>query len=455
MQKITDDAIRQSIESTLVETFDAMMSMTLEVVPSDTADSPDGSRMVGTVHFGGDVVGVVNLYLSEALAQSMTAAMQGVAVEKIQPANAIKDAIGEVAAIAAGNLKTEFGDAGLTCVTSTPSITVGSDFTVDPVAVAPPIQIAFRQNDEPVRVEVCVKEDPDATDDIEIDRSDEATADRIAGVDIKKAVTDAVIDVFDSMLDMQVGSIDQIPPAVSETQHTVGSLTLAGQVDGLLIIQVNDDFGKQMAAAMLGSAVEEIDGTEAVYDVIREVSSIIGGNLKSKFADAGLACLLSPPTITNGQDFTVSPIQDITPTRFLFAHEESVIIVEAGVRNQSPITADTDAQTAAPLQPAATDKPAAHADVDGHVDRLKNLGLIMDIPLEVTVELGRSKKRINDLLELGPGSVIELSQMEGEPVDILVNQTLIAKGVVVVEKEKYGIRISEIVSRQERLKSIR
>jgi flagellar motor switch protein FliN/FliY len=79
----------------------------------------------------------------------------------------------------------------------------------------------------------------------------------------------------------------------------------------------------------------------------------------------------------------------------------------------------------------------------------------MDIPLQVTVELGRSRKRINDVLKMGPGSVVELEQMEGEPVDILINQTLIAKGFVVVEKEKYGIRISEIVSRKERMKSMR
>ena len=59
------------------------------------------------------------------------------------------------------------------------------------------------------------------------------------------------------------------------------------------------------------------------------------------------------------------------------------------------------------------------------------------------------------MLKMGPGSVVELEQMEGEPVDILINQTLIAKGFVVVEKEKYGIRISEIVSRKERMKSIR
>ena len=92
---------------------------------------------------------------------------------------------------------------------------------------------------------------------------------------------------------------------------------------------------------------------------------------------------------------------------------------------------------------------------DSEVDQFKNIGLVMNIPLQVTVELGRSRKRINDVLKMGPGSVVELEQMEGEPVDILINQTLIAKGFVVVEKEKYGIRISEIVSRKERMKSIR
>jgi flagellar motor switch protein FliN/FliY len=105
-----------------------------------------------------------------------------------------------------------------------------------------------------------------------------------------------------------------------------------------------------------------------------------------------------------------------------------------------------------PLQAART---VTKTEREGDVDQFKNLGLVMDIPLQVTVELGHSKRRINDVLKMGPGSVVELDQMEGEPVDILINQTLIAKGFVVVEKEKYGIRISEIVSRKERMKSIR
>ena len=84
-----------------------------------------------------------------------------------------------------------------------------------------------------------------------------------------------------------------------------------------------------------------------------------------------------------------------------------------------------------------------------------NLDIILDIPLEVTVELGRTKMPIRDLLQLGPGSALPLSRLEDEPVDILANNKLIARGVVLVKDEKYGIRITEITGRLERLRGLR
>jgi len=75
-----------------------------------------------------------------------------------------------------------------------------------------------------------------------------------------------------------------------------------------------------------------------------------------------------------------------------------------------------------------------------------NISLIMDVPLQVTVELGRTRKLIRDILELVPGSIIELDKLAGEPVDVLVNGKLIAKGEVVVIDENFGVRITEIVS---------
>ena len=83
-----------------------------------------------------------------------------------------------------------------------------------------------------------------------------------------------------------------------------------------------------------------------------------------------------------------------------------------------------------------------------------DLNLLLDIPLEITVELGRTSIQIQELLELGPGSAVTLSKLEGEPVDILANEKLIARGEVVLQNKKYGIRITEITSRMNRIKSL-
>ena len=150
-----------------------------------------------------------------------------------------------------------------------------------------------------------------------------------------------------------------------------------------------------------------------------------------------------------------SPTNIISPNRFLFPHNESVIIVEAGVKLDESAKVEEDEDKVGDDTAEGAAQQVLMAGQNSEVNQFNNLGLVMDIPLQVTVELGRSRRRINDVLKMGPGSVVELEQMEGEPVNILINQTLIAKGFVVVEKEKYGIRISEIVSRKERMKSIR
>ncbi|GMO55904.1 MAG: flagellar motor switch protein FliN [Termitinemataceae bacterium] len=83
-----------------------------------------------------------------------------------------------------------------------------------------------------------------------------------------------------------------------------------------------------------------------------------------------------------------------------------------------------------------------------------NIGLLMDVFMEMTVELGRTKKLIKEILSMGEGTIIELDKLAGEPVDILVNHKLIAKGEVVVIDENFGVRVTEIVSPQERLSDI-
>ena len=81
----------------------------------------------------------------------------------------------------------------------------------------------------------------------------------------------------------------------------------------------------------------------------------------------------------------------------------------------------------------------------------KNIGLLMDVPLQITVELGRTTKKIREILEFGQGSIIELDKLAGEPVDILVNGKSIAKGEVVVIDESFGVRITDIIHPSKRL----
>ncbi|MDR3707095.1 MAG: flagellar motor switch protein FliN [Capsulimonadaceae bacterium] len=115
-------------------------------------------------------------------------------------------------------------------------------------------------------------------------------------------------------------------------------------------------------------------------------------------------------------------------------------------------------------QPVAAAAPAPHAprpaesplnlvsfdDPDVGQDTIDGFDRVQDIPLEITVELGRTKLLIRDILELGVGSIIELEKMAGEPVDLLANGLLIARGEVVVIEDNFGVRITEIITAADR-----
>ncbi len=85
----------------------------------------------------------------------------------------------------------------------------------------------------------------------------------------------------------------------------------------------------------------------------------------------------------------------------------------------------------------------------------ENIEMILDIPVTVSVEIGRSKINIRNLLKLNQGSVVELDRLAGEPMDVIVNGTLIAHGEVVVVNEKFGVRLTDVISATERVKKLK
>ncbi|MFJ6207715.1 flagellar motor switch phosphatase FliY [Lysinibacillus sp. NPDC092081] len=114
-------------------------------------------------------------------------------------------------------------------------------------------------------------------------------------------------------------------------------------------------------------------------------------------------------------------------------------------------------QATRPIQPVNVQQ-AQFASFDPNVisqSEARNLNMLLDIPLQVTVELGRTKRSVKEILELSSGSIIELDKLAGEPVDILVNSRLIAKGEVVVIDENFGVRITDVLSQAERLNNLR
>lgn len=121
----------------------------------------------------------------------------------------------------------------------------------------------------------------------------------------------------------------------------------------------------------------------------------------------------------------------------------------------APVSAPTPAAPApaSPAKPAA--RPAGDAvfkPLTGSSDSLgADIDMIMDVPVQLTVELGRTRLTIKNLLQLGQGSVVELDGLAGEPMDIFVNGYLIAQGEVVVVEEKYGIRLTDIITPSERI----
>jgi len=112
----------------------------------------------------------------------------------------------------------------------------------------------------------------------------------------------------------------------------------------------------------------------------------------------------------------------------------------------------TDGAAAATAQPADI-FPSFSAPL-GQTGIMNELDMILDIPVQITVELGRTKITIKNLLQLAHGSVVELDAMAGEPMDVLVNGTLIAQGEVVVVNDKFGIRLTDIITPSERMRKL-
>ncbi len=176
------------------------------------------------------------------------------------------------------------------------------------------------------------------------------------------------------------------------------------------------------------------------------VMSLVGGEVEEAATIAEPAAPVQPPQPAPTQPAYEQQSMQVEerrqPAEDPYLGRQSAALQPPPMRTQQPINVQQ-------AQFASFDSPTLNETESN------NLNMLLDIPLQVTVELGRTKRSVKEILEMSSGSIIELDKLAGEPVDILVNDRHIAKGEVVVIDENFGVRITDILSQTERLNNLR
>ena len=261
--------------------------------------------------------------------------------------------------------------------------------------------------------------------------------------DLKSLILNIIPQLSKSMLSLELTPSDSAPDAGGGVEQVALTLEFSGDLTGTLALQPTAEFAQSMTAARLGPEAENEPGNEEIQNVLTEFATAAADQIKAVMAEAGVSCNYSP----SGAEEPTRVQENLE--RLAFQHGEQILVVEMdldipGAQNQAHSPEEESHKTGNQTAEQNNLKPAQDFDLD----------LIYDIPIELTVEIGRTKIPVHELLKLGPGSAVSLSKLENEPVDILANDTLIARGQVVVQDEKYGIRVTEITSRIDRIKSL-
>lgn len=256
-----------------------------------------------------------------------------------------------------------------------------------------------------------------------------------------------------------------------EGKTVVCTMTYEGKISGKTLLLFSEKVACRIGGTMVGEPEAEEFG-EMVMDAFKEVCNTIGGNLNSVLSsDAGGTIALSETTVELVEctaDYIAGALgkEGGYGTLLYTLTIGSKDPVECRQIVSSTLLNTLDALNAPPKQAGgpSPSAPSAPKAAPVHFEPLTqegsltaapaNLDLIMDIGLEIRVELGRTNMKIRDVLNLGSGSVVELDKLAGEPVDLLVNDVIFAKGEVVVIDENFGVRITEILTLQERIKTL-
>jgi flagellar motor switch protein FliN/FliY len=255
----------------------------------------------------------------------------------------------------------------------------------------------------------------------------------VAPVELSDGMGSAALIISENiasiMADLMIGQDGTNPPSSLEDLHLSAVTELTNQVIDTIISNVSSQVSKSMLTTPLeissidlsSSVISGIEGTIILLEGDISIGNLGNGKIGLVFSGESVEVLKQGP---KAESSAAGFVSDIT----------------AGGGKMEKTTASAQNVVTSELQ---EEKKLTVYD--------KSLDIVMDVPLTITVELGRTEKLVRDVLEMSPGSVIELDKLAGEPVDILVNQKYIAKGEVVVIDENFGIRITDIIRPADRI----
>src|SRR5690625_213130 len=259
----------------------------------------------------------------------------------------------------------------------------------------------------------------------------------------------AVQEVMNQMMGSAATSMSTIfnklvnisPPSI-ELKEALSDDTVVKEMDEEVFVKVAFQL---KVGDLIDSSIMQLIPFPFAYDLVAELLQISGTDVQSEEETIQEQSTIEPSK-EEVSAIAEETIKEPLESDDIFMKEPSEDKpIEQQVIGQSFVSEDSDVKNAnfsTFEQPKLTD----------HEQR--NLDLLLDVPLKVTVELGRTKRPIKDILDLSTGSIIELDKLAGEPVDILVNETLVAKGEVVVIDENFEIRVTDIISQSARIMSL-
>ena len=335
-----------------------------------------------------------------------------------------KDAIGEIGNISMGTSATTLSTLlGHRVNITTPKVSVTSIEELSDLYPLPfvAVDVRYKEGLEGTNILVIKEEDVKIITDLMMGGHGVASEDPLSELHlsaISEAMNQMVGSASTSLSEMFSKKIDILPPRAFQINLRTDDLSSA-------FTDLNTRFVRIAFRMVIGDLIDSEIMQMIPLDFAKEmVDMLMGGGLAAE--------PIAPTTVSIERE----SIQRPTP------HSHSNTRTE-----ERKVEKPKETINVQPIQFQSFDNPSAR-------NMPENIDLIQDVPLKVTVELGRTVKKISEVLEFGPGTIVELDKIVGEPLDILVNGQYVAKGEVVVIDENYGIRITDIINPTKRFSKL-